>query len=79
MKEIFKNLTERKYTIVINQILGIVAGKAANRQQRKLKTNTRGMINIQGIDIEDDENNNGGFEIRASERRPKRDKKKKCC
>jgi len=34
------------------------------------------MINVQGIDIEDDENNRG-FEIRGSERKPK--KKKKCC
>lgn len=53
--------------------------KAANKNNRKLKTNVRGMMNVQGIDIEDDETNNGGgFEIRGSEYKQKK-KKKKCC
>ena len=52
--------------------------KAANKNNRKLKTNVRGMMNVQGIDIEDDETNNNGFEIRGSEYKGKK-KKKKCC
>jgi len=78
VKTIFKTLTERKsFLPLANLCAGIVLGKAANKQNRKLKTNTRGMINVQGIDIEDDENNRG-FEIRGSEYKPKT-KKKKCC
>jgi hypothetical protein len=46
--------------ICVDQI-GVVLGKAANKNNRKLKTNVRGMMNVQGIDIEDDENNNDGF------------------
>jgi hypothetical protein len=58
--------------------IGVVLGKAANKNNRKLKTNVRGMMNVQGIDIEDDENNNDGFQIRGSEYKTKK-KKKKCC
>lgn len=36
------------------------------------------MINVQGIDIEDDDNH-GGFEIRGSEMKKQQKKKGKCC
>ena len=81
VKDIFKYLTESKFFYLYFHpfaLVEIVIGKAATKQSRKLKTNTRGMINVQGIDIEVDESNNRGFNIRSSERNPKK-KKKKCC
>ena len=69
---------ERFHFLYLYFSIGIVASKAANKNNRKLKTNTRGMMNVQGLDIEDDENNGSGFEIRGSEYKKKK-QKKKCC
>jgi len=46
-----------------------------------VKTNTRGMLNVKGIDIGEDEGT-GGFDLRPANQRKKSENKKKsggCC
>jgi|DEB0MinimDraft_12_1074336.scaffolds.fasta_scaffold06343_2 hypothetical protein len=54
--------------------IGIVTYRANSKQNRKA-VNTRGMLNVKGINIEDDE---GGMDLRQSEY-SKKPKKGGCC
>jgi hypothetical protein len=54
---------------------GIVANKQANAGAKK-KVNTRGMLNVRGLDIDQDDDETHGIELSASLYR-KTDKKKK--
>lgn len=55
--------------------IGIVANKASNAGTKK-KVNTRGMLNVRGLDIDQDDDEGNGFELSSSLYR-KTDKKKK--
>jgi hypothetical protein len=55
--------------------IGIVANKANNVSAKK-KVNTRGMLNVKGLDIDQDDDESHGIELSASLYR-KTDKKKK--
>ena len=52
--------------------------RAANKSNKNFKMNTRGMLNVKGIDINDDDDKTGGFDLRSSKKDPKK-KKKGCC
>ena len=55
--------------------IGIVANKNSNAGAKK-KVNTRGMLNVRGLDIDQDDDESHGIELSASLYR-KTDKKKK--
>lgn len=78
--DVFRTLTESKFPFSFFIIfkftrIGIVANKAANAGAKK-KVNTRGMLNVKGLDIDQDSDEPHGIELSASLYR-KTDKKKK--
>ena len=67
VNEVFKSLTER-----------IVVSKAANKTVKN-KANTRGMLNVKGIDIDNDSDGDNGMKLRRSTKRKASDKKGCAC
>lgn len=62
--------------------LEIVSNKMKNKSSKPTKTNTRGMLQVKGLDINDDDdfnNSNRNFALRPSVDRRADKKKKKCC
>ena len=60
----------------------IVAQKLKNKGEKKTKTNTRGMLQVKGLDIGDDDDFNGSnknFGLRPSVDQKQMKKKKKLC
>jgi len=60
----------------------IVAQKLKNKGEKKTKTNTRGMLQVKGLDIGDDDDFNGSnknFGLRPSVDQKNLKKKKKMC
>lgn len=59
----------------------IVAKKSKGQSAPRTKTNTRGMLKVKGLDINDNQDEFGAdrnFELRPSIS-PSKEKKKKCC
>jgi GTPase SAR1 family protein len=77
VEDVFRTLTESKFSFFLSKIMciGIVANKANNASAKK-KVNTRGMLNVKGLYIDQDDDESHGIELSASLYR-KTDKKKK--
>jgi len=82
VKQVFKALAESKwFYLLINFVcysLGIVMSKAANKANKSRKVVSRGMLNVKGIDLDDDDENDQPIQLRSSEYKAKK-QKKKCC
>jgi len=79
VKAVFKALTERKYFVYLLIFrIGIVISKAANKANKSTKMVSRGMLNVKGIDL-DDEDNDGGVQLRSSEYKNRKPKKNCAC
>lgn len=84
VQEVFKQLTERKYTFslslnLLNFLLaGIVQYKLQKKPTSKKKKQQRGMLNVEGVDLDDDDDF-GGQSLRPSiAAKPEKKKKRSC-